>query len=413
MKKQIPWVILTLCLVLTAAASAATVSPGLEVLAGEEAMIVSGIAGESVVFSQEDFSDTVYSDTFESVTILSLPPATDGTLYFNDVAAAPNQVISAAEMDKLRFDAAEGVASTSFRFTFDRSYDMNCVIKLSDKNNSAPVCTQGAAVKTFSDMTCSGNMIASDPNGDTISYEVLSYPENGSLSFDPDTGDFTYSPYEKVHGNDSFVYRVRDSYGAYSDECTVNIGIDRKNTSLSFSDMEDSNCQAAALVMTDSGHMDFEEEDGEVYFEPSSEVTRLDFLVTAMNVLGAENIPEVTSTGFADDADIPQEYKGYVYSAYQLGIVNGVPIGNERYFKPNEPITKAQASVILNNILGYSATVKVNCSDEIPTWASASIDALWELGIYPVSGGLANPAAVLTKEDTAKMLFNMTTLLDE
>lgn len=186
-----------------------------------------------------------------------------------------------------------------------------------------------------------------------------------------------------------------------------------KNTSLSFSDMEDSNCQAAALVMTDSGHMDFEEEDGEVYFEPSSEVTRLDFLVTAMNVLGAENIPEVTSTGFADDADIPQEYKGYVYSAYQLGIVNGVPIGNERYFKPNEPITKAQASVILNNILGYSATVKVNCSDEIPTWASASIDALWELGIYPVSGGLANPAAVLTKEDTAKMLFNMTTLLDE
>lgn len=133
MKKQIPWVILTLCLVLTAAASAATVSPGLEVLAGEEAMIVSGIAGESVVFSQEDFSDTVYSDTFESVTILSLPPATDGTLYFNDVAAAPNQVISAAEMDKLRFDAAEGVASTSFRFTFDRSYDMNCVIKLSDK----------------------------------------------------------------------------------------------------------------------------------------------------------------------------------------------------------------------------------------------------------------------------------------
>ncbi len=413
MKKQIPWIILTLCLILTVAASAATVSPGLEVLAGEEAMIVSGIAGESVVFSSENFSDTVYSDAFESITILSLPPAADGTLYFNDAAAAPNQVIAAEDMDKLRFDAAEGVQSTSFRFTFDRSYDMNCVIKLSDKNNSAPVCAQGAAIKTFSDMTCAGNMIANDPDGDTISYEVLSYPENGTLSFNPDTGDFIYFPYEKVHGTDSFVYRVRDSYGAYSEECTVNIDVDRKNTSLSFSDMEDSSCQAAALVMTGSGHMDFEEDDGEIYFEPTSEVTRLDFLVTAMNVLGAANIPEVTKTGFADDADIPQEYKGYVYSAYQLGIVSGVPIGNERYFKPNEPITKAQASVILNNILGYSATVKVNCSDEIPTWASSSIDALWELGIYPVSGGLANPTANLTKEDAAKMLFNMTMLLHE
>lgn len=413
MKKQIPWIILTLCLILTTVASAATISPGLEVLAGEEAMIVSGIAGESVVFSQEKFSDTVYSDTFQSVTILSLPPAADGTLYFNDAAAAPNQVIAAGDMDKLRFEAAEGVQSTSFRFTFDRSYDMNCVIKMSDKNNNAPACTQGAAIKTFSNMTCAGNMIASDPDGDTISYEVVSYPENGTLSFNQNTGDFTYSPYEKVHGTDSFVYRVRDSYGAYSEECMVNIDVDRKNTSLSFSDMDDSSCQAAAIVMTNSGHMDFAEEDGEIYFEPSSEVTRLDFLVTAMNVLGAANIPEVTSTGFADDADIPAEYKGYVFSAHRLGIINGVPSGSELYFKPNEPITKAQASVILNNILGYSATAKINCSDEIPTWAAASIDALWELGIYPVSSGIADPTANLTKEDTAKMLFNMTTLLHE
>lgn len=413
MKKQIPWIILLLCITLTVATSAATISPGLEVMAGEEAMIVSGIAGESVVFSDENFADTVNSDAFESITILSLPPATDGTLYFNDAAVAPNQVIAREDMSKLRFDAAEGVLSTSFRFTFDRSYDMNCMIKLTDKNNNAPVCTQGAAIKTFSDMTCSGNMIASDPDGDTITYEVLSYPENGTLSFDQNTGDFSYSPYAEVHGTDSFIYRVRDSYGAYSEECTVNISIDRKDTSLTFSDMEDSNCQAAAIVMTDSGHMDYTEEDGEVYFEPSSEVTRLDFLVTAMNVLGAANIPEVTNTGFADDADIPSEYKGYVYSAHKLGIINGIPSGSERYFKPNEPITRAQASVILNNILGYSAATQVNCSDDIPTWAVDSVNALWELGIYPVSGGTANCAANLTKEDTAKMLFNTMTLVDE
>lgn len=413
MKKQIPLIALILCLALTGAVSAAAISPALEVLAGEEAMIVSGTTGEPVYFSEEVFTSTANCDSFKSVTILSLPPAADGTLYFNDAAAAPNQVIASKDMDKLHFDAAEGVSSTSFRFTFDRSYDMNCMIKLSDKNNSAPVCTKGAAIKTFSGMNCAGTMIAGDPDGDAITYEVLSYPEKGALSYNQKTGDFTYAPYEKVHGSDSFVYRVRDSYGAYSDSCSVNIAINRKSTSLSFSDMKDSYCQAAAIVMTNNGHMDYTEEDGEIYFEPSSEVSRLDFLVTAMNVLGAANIPEVTNTGFTDDADIPAEYKGYVYSARKLGIINGVPNGNELYFKPNEPITRAQASVILNNILGHSATAGMHYSDEIPAWAQSSIDALGELGIYPVSGGIANPTAMLTKEDTAKMLFNLMTLLDE
>lgn len=413
MKKQIPLIVLTLCLILAGTASAAVMSPALEVLAGEEGMIVSGIVGEPVAFSSESFYNAANNTNLESVTILSLPPAADGTLYLNDAAAAPNQVISAKDIDKLRFEAAEGVLSTSFRFTVDRSYDINCMIKLSDKINSAPVCTKGAAVKTFSNMSCAGNMVASDPDGDALTYEVLSYPEKGRLTFDQSTGNFTYSPYEKVHGSDSFVYRVRDSYGAYSDTCSVNISVDRKSTSLSFTDMENSYCQAAAIVMTANGHMDCTEEDGEIYFEPSSEVSRLDFLVTAMNVLGAANIPEITNTGFTDDAEIPAEYKGYVYSARRLGIINGIPSGNDLYFKPNEPITRAQASVILNNILGYSATAGIYCSDDIPTWAQASIDALWELGVYPVSGKAASPAAMLTKEDTAKMLFNLMTLLDE
>jgi len=73
----------------------------------------------------------------------------------------------------------------------------------------------------------------------------------------------------------------------------------------------------------------------------------------------------------------------------------------------------ADDAKILNNILGYSATAGMHYNDEIPAWAQTSIDALRELGIYPVSGGAANPAAMLTKEDTAKMLFNLMTLLDE
>lgn len=53
MKKQIPLIVLVLSLIFASAASAAAISPALEVLAGEEALIVSGTAGEPVFFSAE------------------------------------------------------------------------------------------------------------------------------------------------------------------------------------------------------------------------------------------------------------------------------------------------------------------------------------------------------------------------
>ena len=91
MKKQIPLIVLALSLIFAGAASAAAVSPALEVLAGEEALIVSGTVGEPVFFSPESLKEAVNSNSFESVTILSLPSPADGTLYFNDAAVAPNQ----------------------------------------------------------------------------------------------------------------------------------------------------------------------------------------------------------------------------------------------------------------------------------------------------------------------------------
>ena len=116
--------------------------------------------------------------------------------------------------------------------------------------------------------------------------------------------------------------------------------------------MKNNGAYAAAVHMVENEIMSCSEVDGNVYFEPASTVTRLDFLVAAMNIMGAKNLPTVSSTGFIDDKDIPSENKSYVYSAYKLGIINGTKNSEgEKYFHPSSAITRAEAAVILNNII--------------------------------------------------------------
>jgi len=56
---------------------------------------------------------------------------------------------------------------------------------------------------------------ATDPDGDTLAYMILSEPTNGTISgFDPDTGDLLYTPNANYHGPDSFTFEACDPSGA-------------------------------------------------------------------------------------------------------------------------------------------------------------------------------------------------------
>ena len=149
-------------------------------------------------------------------------------------------------------------------------------------------------------------------------------------------------------------------------------------------------------------------DNGKDYFSPESKMSRIDFLVTAMNVFGADNLPKVESTGFTDDESIPEKYKSYVYSAAKLGIVNGVADGDGMRFDPNAYITRAEACVMLNNIIGYEAKTVSEVAGA-PAWANDSVCAMYELGVSSDDA----LASSLTKEDSADMLYKVSCLLGE
>ncbi|MFC2077396.1 Ig-like domain-containing protein, partial [Candidatus Bipolaricaulota bacterium] len=67
---------------------------------------------------------------------------------------------------------------------------------------------------------------ASDPDGDVLTYSILTGPSNGTISgFDPATGGLVYTPDENYHGPDSFTFEACDPSGA-CDTGTVTITVE-------------------------------------------------------------------------------------------------------------------------------------------------------------------------------------------
>jgi hypothetical protein len=67
-----------------------------------------------------------------------------------------------------------------------------------------------------------GNNI--DPNGDSLTAEMISGPSRGTLEFQDD-GSFTYTPAADLHGIDTFTYRALDGRDGVSNVATVTLRV--------------------------------------------------------------------------------------------------------------------------------------------------------------------------------------------
>src|SRR5439155_4535351 len=90
--------------------------------------------------------------------------------------------------------------------------------------NDAPVAT-GAAPSTAEDTALSGSLAASDVDGNTLTYTVVSGSAHGTLtSFNAATGAYTYTPNANYNGADSFTFKASDG-SLDSNVATVSITV--------------------------------------------------------------------------------------------------------------------------------------------------------------------------------------------
>ena len=113
----------------------------------------------------------------------------------------------------------------SFSFTVndgdDTSTPVTISIMVTEVPNNAPVANTQALITVAEDSSDNAiTLTGSDADGDPLTYEIASYPENGSLSGSGQ--NYVYTPDEDYSGSDSFSFTVHDGDNG-SAPATINI----------------------------------------------------------------------------------------------------------------------------------------------------------------------------------------------
>ena len=85
----------------------------------------------------------------------------------------------------------------------------------------------GQDIRVKEDETVSVELSGKDQDGQVVSHDIVSFPENGSIA---GKGAMkTYTPRPDFHGSDSFQFIVTDEFGLVSEAATINIVVDPSN----------------------------------------------------------------------------------------------------------------------------------------------------------------------------------------
>lgn len=416
MKKCIIFCLVLISLFCICASASEVISPAIEVLAEQNEMIKTGLIQDgTILFDTYDFDKSLGANV-KSITVSSLPSESDGKLMLGNLYVVENQVISRDDFSLLKFVSSSQSEANDTVFKFepnDCGYEIKCMLRSIENVNFSPVASNGEEISVWTQENISsyGILAGYDPDNDNLKYEIVSYPKKGLVKLaNSDTGDYIYTPYENARGTDAFSYRVRDSYGNYSEICTVNIKVDKLRVSLVFNDLENEKYLNAAIIMNELEIMECSKnEDGTISFKPNEKITKEEFIYLLMTTMGAKNVPALNKTRFADNDEISTQYRGFVEGAVSLGIISGENKQDGLYFNPKAEITLAEAATIINNILGAKANNKQIFKDDesIPSYAKEDIYALVEAGIINGEGGEIKANNPLSRSQTAQILLSL------
>lgn len=383
---------------------------GLEVIAEGITLVKSGLYGRKLCFSDADFKSAFAVDSFDSITVTALPSSNDGLLLLAGRRVREGQVINRRNIAAMVFvPASKEIGEAEFSFTLDGSAECKCRMRFTDKINYAPTTesqTGGGFGVTQREIALSGVMSAVDPEGDEITYMVVSYPKAGRIEYDAAVGSYRYMPSDDFTGYDSFTYVARDEWGNYSGATVVSLKVIERMSEVVYKDMETRAEYNAAVALSAMGVMSGELIGDDMYFNPDECVTRAEFLSLAMKALGIR--PSGTESWFDDSDEIPTSLVGYVCEGARRGIINGELDGTRLVFKPNENIGIFEAADIMYRLIGREADGEEEVYgelDDVPIAHRNAVTVMQTLGVIDIDG--ANAVDVTTRAEAAEMLYRL------
>lgn len=275
----------------------------------------------------------------------------------------------------------------------------------------APIAKE-LSIKTYRNIPYRAKFLATDNEGEDMTYAVETAPKKGSVTVQGDV--FTYTPFEGKSGDDSFTYTATDAGGNVSAPATVKVTVEKTKSGVTYQDTGDCAGAAAAQYLAEAGVFTGPCMGGSYYFEPDRTVSRGEFLAMTMELAGLE-ANTVTMTGFSDDEAIPTWAKAYAAAGLADGIVQGVSTAEGTAFRAEDEVTFNEAAAILDRVLSVGdvdiATWYAD-RDAVPSWAAQAVGNMESVSVMAAgSFGSETLSQPVTREDAAQMLAAAGTLL--
>lgn len=331
--------------------------------------------------------------------ITGVPDASLGQVLLGSRVILPGDFLTAGQLDNMTFVATapdSREAQVTYLPIYGKRVEKEATMTISiRKAENQPPVVKDCQIETYKNLVREGQLEATDPEGKTLTFALVEKPKRGDVVLQED-GHFTYTPKKNKVGKDSFTVTATDPEGAVSNEAVVEVEILKPLDATTYKDVTSG--QFEALWMKQAGLFSGTTVAGEACFGPEETVTRGDFLAMVMELLDVPLDEAVMTSGFADEAETAQWLRPYLATAMRFGIVSGSQETGKVVFRPNDPITAAEAAVMLDNILALPDGDELSVA--APDWASDAVAAMAVAGI-PLSGG----SEALTRLEVAKILY--------
>ena len=357
-------------------------------------------------FSQDDFTSAAADGIF----LTSVPQETLATVRYGSRVLKAGDALPTEALGDLTLEAKCVTAqevTIGYCTLSDGVLSGVQELKLSilPKEDQPPTAEDGS-LETYKNIAGSGTLSAADPEGKPLTYNLVKEPKRGSVELHED-GTFTYTPDKNKVGT------VTDSGGNTSEEAKISIEIRKPTDKATYADMDGDPDAFYAMWLKEAGLFTGATVGGNLCFEPEKTVSRGEFLVMVMKLVDAQADETGLTSGFSDEAATPVWLQPYIVSALGSGMISGVSSEDGVVFRPEAALSRAEAAVMLQNVLQLPApTAKTVFSqtdaDAVPAWAADATAALSAAGI---SLGDTAQADAITRREVAKLLYEVSNLI--